>query len=119
MAENTHFVLERFGISDEFGLVKHVVDFFHNLVANLHSHADVDNAGCVRDIVFRTHLFKPIRTASARCDDGFVGINFFFVAALAVFDINTLANVAVKNDVVALSAEYKVDAVVAQIIFDC
>ena len=119
LAEDTHFVLERFGITDEFGLVKHIVDFFHNLVAHFDSHADVDDARCVRDVVFGAHLFKPVRAASARCDNGFVRKDFLFVAALAVFDIHAFALVAFQNDVGALSCENEVNTVISQIVFDC
>jgi hypothetical protein len=33
------------GIADELGLVEDVVDLLHDLVADLHAHADVHGAG--------------------------------------------------------------------------
>ena len=69
--------------------------------------------------MLRAHLFKPIRAASSRCDDSLVGIDFFLILSLAVFDANALASVAVKNDVVTLSAENEINTVFSEIVFDC
>ena len=63
------------------------------------------------DIVFRAHFFKPVRAASTRCDDCFVRKDFLFVATLAILYIHAFANVAIENNVVALSAENEVNAV--------
>ena len=115
LAEDADFVLERRGIADEFGLVQHAVDLFHDLVAHLYPDADVHYAGSVGDVVHRTHLLQPVRAAAAGGDDGLVREQFAR-AVLRVLDDDALADVLLKDDVVALRAEYHLHAVVAEVV---
>ena len=69
LAERADLVLERRGIADELGLIEHLVDGLHDLVAHLDAHTDIHGAGLVGDAVLGAERFKPVRTAAARGDD--------------------------------------------------
>lgn len=70
LAERAHLVFKRLRIADQLGFVEDVVDFLHHLVAHFHAHADIHSARRMRDAVFFTHPFQPVRAPPAgRHDD--------------------------------------------------
>ena len=75
LAEGAHLVLPGLGVADELGLVQHLVHLFHDFVAALHAHADVNGAGLVGDVVLGADLLQPVGAAAARADDYSVGID--------------------------------------------
>lgn len=116
LAENADFVFERRGIADEFAFVKDGVDFLHNLVADFHSDADIDDAGSVCDIMFRADFFEPFRSSSAGSDDGFFGVNLFSDAVHGY--VCAFAFVVFEDNVVAFRTEENIHAVRDEILLD-
>ena len=115
LAEGSHLVLERARIADQLAFIKHAVDLFHDLVAALHAHADIDRAGLVGDAVLGAELFQPVRAAAARRNDGMPGADFLRLVALA--QGNAEAGFAVHQQFFAFPAEEQLHVVVAQIVF--
>lgn len=46
--------------------IQHTVDRFHDLVAHLDAHADVDRAGLVLHTVLEANLLQPVGTGGGR-----------------------------------------------------
>ena len=118
LAEGAHLVLPGLGVADEFGLVQHLVHLFHDLVAALHAHADVNGAGLVGDVVLGADLLQPVGTAAARADDHSIGIDSMGFLVLGSLDEYALALLVLQDDVLALGAEQHLHAVVGQIVLD-
>ena len=118
LAEGAHLVLPGLGVADEFGLIQHLVHLFHDLVAALHAHADVNGAGLVGDVVLGADLLQPVGTAAARADDHSIGINSMGFLVLGSLDEHALALLVLQDDVLALGAEQHLHAVVGQIVLD-
>ena len=118
LAEGAHLVLPGLGVADEFGLIQHLVHLFHDLVAALHAHADVNGAGLVGDVVLGADLLQPVGTAAARADDHSIGINSMGFLVLGSLDEHALALLVFQDDVLALGAEQHLHAVVGQIVLD-
>ena len=118
LAEGAHLVLPGLGVADEFGLVQHLVHLFHDLVAALHAHADVNGAGLVGDVVLGADLLQPVGTAAARADDHSIGINSMGFLVLGSLDEHALALLVLQDDVLTLGAEQHLHTVVGQIVLD-
>ena len=116
LAERAHLVLERGRVADELGLIQHAVDGFHDLVAHLDAHADVDRSGLVLHTVLEADLLQPVGAAAAGGDDGMLGLDGIILMPVVRYD--TAAAAIAHNDVLARAAEEHLYAVVAQIVFD-
>ena len=116
LAERAHLVLERGRVADELGLIQHAVDGFHDLVAHLDAHADVDRAGLVLHAVLKAGLFQPFRAAAAGGNDGVPGLDG--IVLMSVVRHDAAAAAVAHDDVLARAAEEHLHAVVAQVILN-
>ena len=112
LAECTHLVLERRRVAHELGLVEHLVDFLHDLVADLDAHADVNGAGLVGDVVARAQLLKPLRAAAPRGHNH--AVRLVLRASAGQIDHNALAHAVVDDQILARAAEDHLNAVLLQ-----
>ena len=69
LAEGADLVLPRLRVADELGLVQHLVDLFHDLVAALDADADVHGAGLMGNVVLGAELFQPVCATASGADD--------------------------------------------------
>ena len=116
LTESTHFVFERVGIAYELGLVKHLVDLFHNFVSYLDSHSDIYGAGLMVDIMISTSSLQPVRASSARSHDYLVRIYRFDV--IFYFYGRALAYVVFYHEVGTLCVEHNFHTVLQKIFFN-
>ena len=116
LAERAHLVLERGRVADELGLIQHAVDGFHDLVAHLDAHADVDRAGLVLHAVLEADLLQPVGAAAAGGDDGMPGLNG--VVLMPVVRHDAAAAPVAHDDILARAAEEHLHTVIAQVVFD-
>ena len=117
LAEGAYLVFKRLGIADVLGLIQHLVDTLHNLVAYLNTHSDVNRTRLMCYVVLGTHVFKPACTASARCDYGMLCADF---TVFAVFlDICATASLALYYYIGTLPAEHYLNAVFLKVFFNC
>ena len=116
LAERAHLVLERGRVADELGLIQHAVDGFHDLVAHLDAHADVDRAGLVLHTVLEADLLQPVGAAAAGGDDGVPGLDGVVLVPIVRHD--AAAAPVTHDDVLARAAEEHLHAVVAQVVLD-
>ena len=116
LTERAHLVLERGRVADELGLIQHAVDGFHDLVAHLDAHADVDRAGLVLHTVLEADLLQPVGAAAAGGDDGVPGLDGVVLVPIVRHDAAAAA--VAQDDVLARAAEEHLHPVVAQVVFD-
>ena len=65
LTEGSHLILERLRIADKFGLVKHIVHVFHDLISDLYAHADIHRSRRMSYVIFCTDFFQPLRSPAA------------------------------------------------------
>ena len=117
LAESAHLVFEGVGIADELGLVEHLVDGLHDLVAHFDPHADIDGSRDVGDAVHDAHARQPVRASSSDADDDIVRFERLFVALL-IGNAHAPADIVLDEEVEALRPEAHLDAVLKQILLD-
>ena len=113
LAERADLVFERRGIADELGLIEHLVDGLHDLIAHLDAHTDIHGAGLVGDAVLGAERFKPVRTAAARGDDRAPG--FDLALLFAVGDDAAETGLVFEPEIKALPTEDQLHAVLGEI----
>ena len=116
LTEGAHLVFERLRIPDQLRLIQHRIDLFHNLVANLDAHADIDRARHVIDVVVCAGFFQPFRAAASRRHNG--SRRKDFKGFLSVRNLHTEALAVLDDDIRALIAEKDIDAMAQKILFD-
>ena len=103
LAEGANLVLEGLRIADQLGLIKHLVDRFHDLIAYLDTHADVDSTGLVRDAVIGAEGLEPFGASAAGGNDDMIGIDGAFVVFLG--NIRAAADLVLDDHIGAFKAE--------------
>ncbi len=76
LTERTHFILKGLGISNEFGFIQNVIDFFHDFISDFHTDTYIHRAGLMGNVVLGTNFFQPVRPSAAGCHHGFACVNF-------------------------------------------
>jgi len=116
LAERAHLVLEGLGVADQLGFVKDAVDGLHDLVSDLDPDADIDGSGLVSDVVLRADALKPVGSAASRRNNGALCVNFYILTVLT--SVDAAADVVLKYEVGAFTAEKQLDAVFGKVFFD-
>ena len=116
LAEGPDLVLKGLGPAYQLGLVQHPVHHLHDLVAHLHTDADVHSAGGMGDVVLGAELLQPVRPTAARGHHRVLGIDLHI--RLPVGDGDPLAHILFQNQVAALVAEIHLHTVFLEVLLN-
>ena len=111
-AEGAHLVVEGGGVVNQLGLVKVLVEELHDLVPDLHPHADVHGAHPGLDAVVVADVGEPVGALAA---DG--GNYLGGVAGLVLVGDHALHLAVLNDDVLHHGVELHPDALGQQVLF--
>ena len=64
LAEGPDFIFKWFWVSDELGLIEHIVDPLHDFIPHLHPDADIHCSRFMGDLMLCAKPFQPIRSSA-------------------------------------------------------
>ena len=65
LAKSAHLVFKGLGITNQLGLIQHVVHLLHDLVAHFHPHTDIHRTRLMSDSVAGAQLLQPVGAPAA------------------------------------------------------
>ena len=119
LAESTHLVLKRKRIADELRLIKNVVHILHDLVADLHTHADIHRSGHMGDVMLLAELFQPVGSLSSGSHNHVLRVDHLLVCLLCrILQNRSFTDIVLHNQIPAVAAKQNLHALFQQILLN-